>query len=270
VLRGDSLRLRQILLNLVGNAIRFTSRGCVSIRVREARDQRRLAPEGSTWIRFEVRDTGVGIPKERLATLFDLRRGGAGRSGSGLGLPISRGLVGLMGGELSVDSEVGVGSTFWFEIPLQSALEVGAWGASASAPAPASVAGLRVLVVEDEPINQMVLRAFLEEAGCSCDVVGDGESAVEAARREPYDAILMDLSMPVLDGFAAARAIRESDAIERQPRIIAVTASTYRGVIDRVRGAGMDHYVTKPFRSEELLRALAPGSGGEPDRDDGT
>ncbi|MEZ4385855.1 MAG: ATP-binding protein [Nannocystaceae bacterium] len=264
VLRGDSLRLRQILLNLVSNAIRFTSRGCVSIRVREARDQGRLAPEGSTWIRFEIRDTGVGIASERVATLFDFHRGAAGTPGSGLGLPISRGLVELMGGELSVASEVGAGSTFWFEIPLQAALELNAWSSAGASPAPVSVAGLRVLVVEDEPINQMVLRAFLEEAGCRCDVVGDGGSAVEAALREPYDAILMDLSMPVMDGFAAARAIRESAAIERQPRIIAVTASTYRGVIERVRNAGMDHYVTKPFRSEELLRALAPRGAGEP------
>jgi CheY-like chemotaxis protein len=251
-LRGDAARLRQVLLNLVSNAVKFTERGEIAVSCEEIRRDTR-----SSRLRLEVSDTGIGIHPAMREKLFQpfvqadastTRRFG----GTGLGLAICKRLVEAMGGSIALASTPGRGSTFSIELPFerrehpeQLALPVAA--------RPAELGKChRVLVVEDNPVSQQLAAAMLKRMGCRTDVVGNGEEAVEAWRRLPYDLILMDCDMPVMDGLTATRRIRALETPGQRIPIIAITASVLAGDSERCREAGMDDFLAKPVRHQEL------------------
>ena len=254
VYRGDPTRLRQILFNLVANALKFTETGEVRLSVR--RDGETLA--------FRVIDTGIGIPADRLARLFDrfeqadastTRRFG----GAGLGLAISRDLAAMMGGVIEVESREGRGTTFSFTVTLPRVKDE-AYGVSpGTGEAPFEPGGaLRVLAAEDNGVNQLVLRTLLQQVGIEPVIVGDGAAAVEAWRNQLWDVILMDVQMPVMDGPTATRTIRALEAETGRARtpIIAVTANAMAHQVVEYGAAGMDSVVAKPIRVEDLFGAL--------------
>jgi signal transduction histidine kinase/HPt (histidine-containing phosphotransfer) domain-containing protein/ActR/RegA family two-component response regulator len=253
VVRGDPTRLRQILLNLVGNALKFTSSGGVRLCVRCA--------EGSEAVkfRFEVRDTGIGITAEQQTELFQAfaqaeRSTARTYGGSGLGLAISKKLVDAMGGVIGVESELGGGSTFWFEVSLalgdSVAVEEIASGKRAS------VMPLRILVAEDVPINRDLLHTMLSQQGHCVSLVDNGEEAVRLAARAEFDVILMDVQMPVMDGIEASRRIRRLPASAAIVPIIALTANVLASEHERCLAAGMNQVLTKPVVWPTLFSAL--------------
>jgi PAS domain S-box-containing protein len=258
--RGDPTRLSQVLVNLLGNAVKFTERGSVSLR------GSLLAREGDTLqLRFEVRDTGIGIEPERIDRLFDAfeqsdssttRRFG----GTGLGLAVTRELVELMGGEVGVDSTLGVGSRFWVTVRMRAAQHVlraePADRAAADAPRPRAPLDIRVLLAEDNAINQEVARELLRAAGCEVEVADNGRRAVEMARAGGYDVILMDMQMPELDGIEASRQIRALPGLSRVP-IIAMTANAFAEDRAACLAAGMNDHVAKPVHAATLYDTLA-------------
>ena len=270
MVRGDETRIRQILVNLLGNGLKFTESGQVDLEARVvARDA------DSARVQFVVSDTGIGIPADRMARLFQpfsqvdastTRRYG----GSGLGLSICRLLVDRMGGTIEVSSKPGVGSTFVVELPLGLAdahglddtgvLDADADPAHDGAPASA----LRVLLAEDDRVNQTVSVHMLRRLGIEPVVVGDGQAAVTAATSRDFDLVLMDVHMPLLDGVQATTAIDEQLGPDR-PRIVAVTANALEGDRERLLASGFDDYVSKPMRLEDLAAALrrarAAGAG---------
>jgi PAS domain S-box-containing protein len=250
--RGDPVRVRQIVYNLISNAVKFTARGSVSVTVRH--EDGRLV--------FAVSDTGAGIPPDRLGALFQrfvqqdattARRFG----GSGLGLSICRELATRMGGEIAATSEIGKGSTFTASLPLA---RIAAADASVAVPAEEAVIGhdLRILAAEDNPMNQLVLKTLLGQIGIEVTCVSDGAEAVKAAQSGGWDVILMDVMMPGMDGPTAARAIRTREAARGLPRvpIIALTANAMAHHATEYRAAGMDDLVPKPLEMERLLEAL--------------
>jgi PAS domain S-box-containing protein len=266
-LRGDPLRLTQILLNLVGNALKFTAQGAVVVRARRVEH-----PPQEVLLRFEICDTGVGIPfadHERIFSAFEQIDDSVTRShgGSGLGLAICKRLVTMMGGQIGVDSQPGQGSTFWFSVRLALADPL---GITALPPRDSREAerqltqghrGAHILLVEDEPINREVARAQLEGAGLKVDVAANGLDAVNRVRQSAYALILMDLLMPQMDGISAARAIRRLPAGQAVP-IIALTANVLAEEREKCLAAGMNDFLPKPVRPEALyamvLRWLKP------------
>jgi two-component system sensor histidine kinase/response regulator len=258
---GDVARLRQVLLSLVGNAIKFTPSGTVVVRaglVRGARD--------GTTLRFEVADTGIGLDAATQARLFQpfvQADGSATRryGGAGLGLALCRRNVSAMGGEIGVRSEPGQGSTFWFTAHLARP-DAGPLEAQAE-----TRHGGRVLVVEDNTVNQKVAVAMIESLGYGAEAVGNGIEAVEACARQTYDAILMDCQMPQMDGFKATAFIRQREGLARHTPIIALTASVTAEDRQRCLSAGMDDYLSKPVPREALastLRKWIPTVGTPP------
>jgi signal transduction histidine kinase/ActR/RegA family two-component response regulator len=254
---GDPTRVRQILYNLISNALKFTEHG--EVRVTAAKTGGVLA--------LMVSDTGVGIAPERVDVLFEkftqadastTRRYG----GTGLGLAICRELATLMGGEIAVESEQGKGSTFLVKLPLEKVGEALAPAFVAPpAPSPQAEAALprvRVLAAEDNSVNQLVLKTLLHQIGVEPMVVENGEQALEAWKDSPWDVILMDMQMPVMDGLAAARAIREAEAAMGRARtpIIALTANAMSHQIQACVAAGMDAHVAKPIEAVRLFAAL--------------
>jgi PAS domain S-box-containing protein len=258
-LLGDAGRIRQVLLNLAGNAVKFTEQGSVRIEVGARR-----VPGGRCQVRFAVRDTGIGIPRKAQAWLFQPFTQADGTmtkrfGGTGLGLAISRQLVDLMGGTIGYDSTEGQGSCFWFEVTLAEPRPVG----PAVRVAPPLVGlgaptGPRLLLAEDNRVNQTVARRMLEKLGCTVEVVANGRLALEALAERHFDAVLMDCQMPVLDGYEATRRIRSGGAEGVDPLIpiIALTAFAMPG--DRLKciEAGMSDYLSKPVRGEDLQQAL--------------
>ena len=251
--RGDPTRLRQVLLNLVGNAIKFTEAGCVSVRLMPANDRR---------VRFEVADTGIGIEASALGRLFKrfsqadsstTRRYG----GTGLGLAICHELVALMGGEIGVFSQPDVGSTFWFELPLPNAASAQTIPADLPPKSLHSSQQVRVLVAEDNAINQRFVESLLQKAGHAVTIVENGHQAVAAVRDADYDVVLMDVQMPDLGGLEATREIRALPAPKSRIRIIALTAHAMAGAREEYLTAGMDDFVAKPIDSALLLAKLA-------------
>lgn len=260
---GDPTRLRQVLVNLVDNAIKFTPQGEVAVSVQkpEVSGDAFLAP-GSCVFEFSVRDTGIGIPTDKQARIFQAfaqadpsmtRQYG----GTGLGLSIATRLVQMMGGWLSVDSEPGKGSTFRFTVPFPVAPPPSARTELPQEKASA-VRALRVLVAEDNAINQRLIRDILETEGHTVTVVGSGREVLAELERQSFDVILMDVYMPHLDGFQTTVRIREREkATGGQIPIVALTAHALVGYKDACLKAGMTDYVSKPFRIQDIKDALA-------------
>ncbi|HTC34201.1 MAG TPA: ATP-binding protein [Bryobacteraceae bacterium] len=291
---GDPARLRQVLANLVGNAVKFTERGRVAVTaelVSQTRDELRL--------RFTVRDTGIGIPADDRERLFDTftqaddsntRKYG----GTGLGLAIAKQLVELLGGEIGVESEPGSGSRFWFTASFGTAAKMEAAApvqpqvrtarppltppqsqtATASVQAaqppketPRETAvrhSMRILLAEDNEINQRITLRLLQKLGLTADAVVNGREAVEALEKQKYDLVLMDCQMPEMDGFEATAAIRSREGKSRHQTICALTANAMAGDRERCLAAGMDDYISKPVGLEKLRDALGrwiPGVG---------
>jgi signal transduction histidine kinase/ActR/RegA family two-component response regulator len=251
LVRVDPVRVRQVLLNLVGNAVKFTNRGQVTVTVSTADGQ----------LRFEVADTGIGIPEEKQQQIFEPFRQADGSmvrrfGGSGLGLTISRQLVRLMGGEMGLRSKPGEGSTFWFSVPF----EAPQGRPAAARPVPCACPPLRVLVVDDHPVNRKLIRALLERDSHSVATAESGSQAVEAVCRGIcYDVVLMDIQMPEMDGFEATAAIRASGATVP---IVALTAHAESGYEGRCLRSGMNAYLSKPIDSEKMRAVLAAVSAG--------
>ncbi len=252
---GDPVRLRQVLLNLLDNAVKFTHAGGVRLEVApSAQDPQRIA--------FAVIDTGIGIAEDAHETIFEpfvqadsstTRRFG----GSGLGLAICRHLVGLMGGRITVESAVGQGTTFRFEARMSaSADQVSTLASTSVHPTHEVRLGLRVLVADDNPVNRLIAVRMLEKLGCSAACAENGREALECARQGGLDAILMDCSMPELDGFEATAAIRALAEPLCHVHVIALTAHALDGDRDRCLAAGMDDYLTKPMRLRQLGETL--------------
>jgi len=253
--QGDPTRLRQILVNLIGNALKFTERGEVRVEANwQALDNQVL------WFTCSVHDTGIGISGERLDTMFDAfqqadnsisRRYG----GTGLGLPIARTLAERMGGTLTARSEPGHGSCFTLEIPLPFSAQQPAPRPEVSSPGPALQQTLSVLLVEDNPVNQTVIEAMLRSLGYQVTLVADGAQAVSAVQRESFAAVLMDCRLPIMDGYEATRRIRKLAAMGQVP-IIALTANALQGDREACLQAGMNDYLAKPFKRAELQELL--------------
>lgn len=260
--KADPMRLRQILLNLIGNAIKFTHQGEVVARVKLL-----SATEESLALRFEVQDTGIGIPQEKLDSVFEPFRqvdGSAKRKygGTGLGLAICKKLVELMEGRIGVDSQEGVGSLFWFELTFprsEAPPSVQLEQAQKSIDSSSELVGLRVLVAEDNLVNQKVVRRVLEKWGIHCEIAQNGRKVLEWLSREPFHLVLMDCQMPEMDGFEATRRIRE---YERRTGgrlhmpIIALTANAMSEDRERCLQVGMDDYLSKPIKPELLYEKL--------------
>jgi signal transduction histidine kinase/CheY-like chemotaxis protein len=251
--KGDPVRTRQVLSNLLSNAVKFTPSGEVGLAVKMPR---------TGFIRFDVSDTGIGLSPEQQQSLFQefhqvdsstTRKFG----GTGLGLAISQRLVELMGGRLWVESGLGDGSTFTFELPLAPA-EIRAGSAHTRPPLVSELSpGLRVLVAEDNLINQKVTCAMVSRAGADVDIAENGRIAVDLHRACPYDVILMDCQMPELDGYEATALIRSLPGSASRVRIIVVTANAFAEDRDRCLRAGMDDYVAKPLNRQSLLAAMS-------------
>jgi PAS domain S-box-containing protein len=257
VVCGDERRVRQILLNLMSNAVKFTAEGSVTVTVRA----RELADDRAR-LRFEVTDTGPGIAPgvlERMFEPFTQADSSTTRThgGTGLGLAIARELAEQMGGTVDATSTPGAGSTFWAELDLAvpAAVERERAEEEAAEPPPWTQSP-RVLVVEDTPVNQIVAVQALKRCGCEADVAADGAQALEAVAQADYDAILMDCRMPVLDGYDATRELRRREAPGRHTPVIAMTAHALHGAAEECFAAGMDDYITKPLRRRELAAKL--------------
>ncbi len=305
---GDRMRLQQVLLNLAGNAIKFTERGDVEIRlaiVQEAREGTGVRDQGSeegkqrsrsesaslipnpqsliplsnpqspiplVTLQFAVRDTGIGIPPSDLELIFQpfaqadasmARRFG----GTGLGLSICKNLVELMGGRMGIESEVGQGSTFYFTLRLPLAKEPPAdFEAPVVLPAAAG-APLRILLVEDNPANQKLATYILQDRGHRVEIAADGQEAIDLTERNRYDAILMDVQMPGMNGLEAATAIRNRENGNRRVPIIAMTAHAMPGDRQRCLAAGMDDYLSKPIDAQATLALVERLAAGSPSAD---
>lgn len=267
---GDADRMREILNNLVSNAVRFTDNGYVAIKL-GVNNPPKGGKAGHVVLRFEVSDTGIGIDPEGQARLFGrfeqadtslTRRHG----GAGLGLAICRELTRLLGGEIGVVSAPGSGSRFWFTIPCLAGRVTVPNRRRRSLRKrtdPPSPAPMTVLVAEDNPENQIIIRDILDAGGHHVDVVANGREAVRAAQPGKYDLILMDVRMPVMDGFEATRKIRAKLNGNRHVSIVALTAHAMQGVREKCLAAGMDDYISKPFTIDQINEALA--RCGKPD-----
>ncbi|MDA8016678.1 MAG: response regulator [Thermoanaerobaculia bacterium] len=257
--RADPARLRQVLINLVANAIKFTSRGSVCLEVLPTREK---SKERVLWLRFAVRDSGMGVDREAIPALFEAfyRADPAQKfEGAGLGLAISRKLVELLGGHIGADSEVGAGSTFWFEVPVEGIeLEDGSGPPSSSAVPTGRPKSSRILIADDDPVNRLVISGQVEGLGHEVRVVAGGEAALEAVKNGDVDLLLLDCRMPDIEGYDVARLIRRQEASAAGPRlpIIAVTAHALVGEREKCLEAGMDDFLSKPFRLEELAEKL--------------
>ncbi len=246
---GDPTRIRQVLLNLINNAIKFTEVGSITLSLSRTHE----------LTRFEVRDTGIGMSGEAASKMFQpftqadtstTRKYG----GTGLGLSICKQLVELMGGKIGVESTLGKGSLFWFEIPLPVAAPV---AVPSSRPIPDVITKkLSILIVEDNNVNAMIARVMMEKLGHTISLAVNGQEALNALKQQTFDLVLMDCQMPVLDGFETTKIIRTSKESWKDIPIIAMTANAMSGDRDRCLAVGMTDYVSKPIKKEELLKVI--------------
>ena len=271
--KGDPLRIRQILINLADNALKFTSKGEVAIRVS-------LIETGNQEfkIKFAVKDTGIGISESAVPTLFEPFTQADGTStrqygGSGLGLAISKQLAEKMDGELAMESKINQGSLFWFTLPLSLQTDRRQEIASKVAKVPkrriatrstdqvmpikvTQKKGYKILLVEDDKINQMVAEHLLNKLGYTIKIANDGVKAVETLKKQKYDLVLMDIQMPVMDGYKATQNIRQTESINRETPIIALTAHAMKGDREKCLEAGMNDYLPKPILQSTLKKVL--------------
>ena len=261
-IRGDITRLRQILVNLVGNGIKFTSQGEVEVHVYPHEDG------DPPVLRFEVRDTGVGIPIGQEIGLFQAFTQGDSSTtrrfgGTGLGLAICRRLVELMGGTIGVRRNPDVGATFWFTLPAEAV-------DASLVPKPARPGGIdtslgsrlpmRILLAEDNPINQKVGIRLLEKLGYHPDLAANGQEALDAVRRQSYDIVMMDMQMPVMDGLEASRGLVQEYEAQTRPLLVAMTANVLESDRQACRNAGMDDFLAKPVLLSDLHKLLERAS----------
>lgn len=269
-LTGDAQRLRQVIINLLGNSLKFTDRGSLEVRVEADPEDGR-----SGCLRFAIADTGIGIPEDKLDLIFEsftqadsstTRKFG----GTGLGLAISKQLVELMGGRIWVESRVGSGSTFFFTARLgvpaesvQAAAAAARITASPMAAPPALSCDLRILLADDTEDNRFLLFSYLRDLTCSVDIAENGLVAVEKFRSGQYDLVLMDIEMPDMDGYAATRAIRAFEREQgcRPVAIIALTAHAFADMAAKSAEAGFSAHLAKPIRKATLLEAIAKHAG---------
>jgi len=281
LLRGDAARLSQILINLGGNAVKFTRKGRILIRVSVLK-----AETDTIVLRFSVKDTGIGIAADRLDALFTPFTQADGSTtrkygGTGLGLAISKQLVQMMNGRIGAESQTGLGSTFWFtaqfglpanqaeeqmlgkdaecsaELMMDFGRDEDALHASERGCIPSLPENVRILLVEDNAVNQAVAVAMIKKLGCMADVAVDGRQAIAALEKGSYDLVLMDCQMPEMDGFEATRLIRQKREKSAKIPIIAMTASAMQADREKCSLAGMDDFIAKPVQLEELARVLA-------------
>ncbi|MCG2614283.1 ATP-binding protein [Terrimonas sp. NA20] len=256
-LSGDATRLTQILVNLLSNAIKFTEQGIITVRVSSYGIK-----DNTIQLGFSIADTGIGIEKDKIDTIFDrfqqaedsiTRKYG----GTGLGLSIVKDLVTLQQGEISVQSEMGRGTTFLFVIPYQVSAEQFTFAKTAHAtlPADADVSGIRLLVVEDNELNQSLLHHLLTGWGISFDIASNGLEAVKALQAKKYSLVLMDIQMPEMDGYTATRQIRQE--LKLDIPIIAMTAHALAGEREKCMSYGMNEYISKPLKEQELFRLIS-------------
>jgi PAS domain S-box-containing protein len=257
--RGDAIRVRQMLYNLISNAVKFTERGCIAVRVSRS----------DGWLRLTVRDTGIGIAPQDMQRLFEkfeqadattTRRYG----GSGLGLAICRELAGMMDGWIEAKSDVGKGSAFTVLLRLPRVGPARPAAPVLAATRPETAAPMRILAAEDNAVNQLVLKTLLGQVGLEPVIVGDGEAALDAWEREPWDVILMDVQMPRMDGPTATRAIRRREDELGRPRtpILALTANAMAHQLAEYRAAGMDGLIAKPIVIAQLFAAINAALAG--------
>ena len=249
---GDQQKTKQVLLNLVANAIKFTMVGEVKLKLRTT----------NHGIRAEIIDTGIGIAEDQIENIFEsFTQASQGHSrkfgGTGLGLSISHRFVEGMGGKIGVESQLGQGSTFWFELPLEGT-DLPDQQPEVKTVEPTDLSAKRGLVVDDDLINRVIARKHLENLGCQVDEAVDGQDCLTQYQQNQYDLILMDLQMPEVDGFQATQQIRQLEQSSGLKRvvIVALTASVVGEVWERCQSAGMDGYVGKPFQVEELKQKL--------------
>ena len=260
---GDPGRLRQILINLLGNAVKFTETGSVELRVASRRP---VAPAEPLWLAISVRDTGIGMPPEIIDNLFTpFVQGDASTTrrfgGTGLGLSICKRLIDMMGGNIDVDSAPGAGTTFRVNLPFAVA---DAAPAATPGPAAAPLTSLRVLLVEDNAINRKVADALLRKLHCQCTSAVNGAEALSRLAGESFDIVLMDCQMPVMDGYEATRRLRAGEAGPLAARlpVIAMTANAMQGDREQCLAAGMDDYLAKPVSRDDLAVTLARWTSG--------
>lgn len=269
-IEADSVRLKQVINNLIGNALKFTHRGYVKLNIKL------LENETGHQLQFEVKDTGIGIAKDKLDSIFDKFQQADGSTarqygGTGLGLAISQKIVELMGGKLQVTSEVDLGSSFYFSIPIdtpstaiggivQSSPNLVEFPASSGTQmkklSPKYKTGLKVLVVEDTRVNQQVIQVMLNLLGLEVDIANNGVEALEYCQQNEVDAILMDCHMPVMDGYEATQKIRQLEGWAAYVPIIAVTANVIKEDRERCFEIGMNGFLSKPVKPKEIEEAL--------------
>jgi CheY-like chemotaxis protein/anti-sigma regulatory factor (Ser/Thr protein kinase) len=255
---GDPLRMRQILANLLSNAVKFTSQGSIVVRLRST-----AAGSGALLLHIEVEDTGPGIPPEKLPHIFEKftqADGSVSRKygGTGLGLAITKKLAEMFDGDITVESEPGRGATF--SVNLKCGIPVGSdipgkSAVASSSTAPQAAPAARILVVEDNQVNQKVVTAVLRKRGFAFELANDGREAVAKLESGDYDLVLMDVQMPVLDGLEATRIIRRNQRWKSLP-IVAMTAHAMNGDRERCLDAGMTGYVSKPVHPSHLLQVI--------------
>ena len=254
--RGDSGRLQQVLVNLINNACKFTPSGSITLRASAAR-----LTNNKFELHCEVQDTGIGIPLNRQGELFEVfsmvdQSHSRSYEGTGLGLAICKRLVSLMGGQIAVESKPGDGSRFYFHVIMEAAeandIEMTQDLKPFELPSPDT----RILLAEDNPANQRVIRAILNSVGLQVDLASNGQEAVEAVAKLPYDIVLMDISMPMMDGMEATLIIRKMNGLNNQVPIVALTAHALKGDRERFISSGMNDYLTKPIDKSAILRCI--------------
>lgn len=251
---GDPTRLNQIIMNLIGNAVKFTNKGSINVNCAVL-----MLHEKQVQVKISIKDTGIGIIREKIDTIFDRFTQADNATtrnfgGTGLGLSIAKKLVELQGGEIRVNSVPGKGSEFYFTLTYDVV------DAKDYAPLSGNKSinhfnkGKKVLIVEDNPLNQKLAQMLLQDVGIDTTIAANGQMAIDALKTNTYDVILMDIQMPVLDGYEATKKIR-NELLIRTP-IIAMTANAMSGEYERCISSGMSDYITKPFRAETLLNSV--------------